>query len=282
MCKSLITYKHTNYKYEIRGNWGERFNPRLPSKVVQSKVRPLAFMLSVKYANLKMCDQLHKFVICKCEIWDLGRKWEVPDRGGLVESCWDECEIRALLCSVWSPSSSNFSSSSSSSLGPALSYTSQFSSFVSYLLYLQREDRSFLQFHTSSFLQFELSLFFSLDSIRAPPTFQLPIGILCYIVIFLNPLSPNTHQKGNGWIRSVPNMEKLLWRRSEKLMPPVSYLPFWQTDCFQWWSRLKSVVLHSPALLSSTEDPKFPNMADLTNWKRALLLDSINITTAAL
>ena len=165
MCKSLIMYKHTNYKYEIRGNWGERFNPRLPSKVVQSKVRSLAFMWSVKYANLKMCDQLHKFVICKCEIWDLGRKWEVPDRGGLVESCWDECEIRALLCSVWSPSSSNFSSSSSSSLGPALSYTSQFSSFVSYLLYLQREDRSFLQFHTSSFLQFELSLFFSLDSI---------------------------------------------------------------------------------------------------------------------
>ena len=120
------------------------------------------------------------------------------------------------------------------------------------------------------------------SSVWTLSTFQLPIGILCYIVIFLNPLSPNTHQKGNGWIRSVPNMEKLLWRRSEKLMPPVSYLPFWQTDCFQWWSRLKSVVLHSPALLSSTEDPKFPNMADLTNWKRALLLDSINITTAAL
>ena len=120
------------------------------------------------------------------------------------------------------------------------------------------------------------------SSVWTLSTFQLPIGILCYIVIFLNPLSPNTHQKGNGWIRSVPNMEKLLWRRSEKLMPPVSYLPFWQTDCFQWWSRLKSVVLHSPALLSSTEDRKFPNMADLTNWKRALLLDSINITTAAL
>ena len=58
------------------------------------------------------------------------------------------------------------------------------------------------------------------SSVWTLSTFQLPIGILCYIVIFLNPLSPNTHQKGNGWIRSVPNMEKLLWRRSEKLMPP--------------------------------------------------------------
>ena len=33
----------------------------------------------------------------------------------------------------------------------------------------------------------------------------------------------------------------------------------------QWWSRLKSVVLHSPALLSWAEDGKFPNMVGLTN-----------------
>ena len=234
--------------------------------------------------------QIWKCVISCINLWFANVKSEILEGSGRfqIEAGWwkvAETNVRSAHCSAQCghPPPPTFPPAPPQVWDqPALSYTSQFSSFVSYLLYLWREDRSFLQFHTSSFLQFELSLFFSLDSIRAPPTFQLPIGILCYIVIFLNPLSPNTHQKGNGWIRSVPNMEKLLWRRSEKLMPPVSYLPFWQTDCFQWWSRLKSVVLHSPALLSSTEDPKFPNMADLTNWKRALLLDSINITTAAL
>lgn len=116
-------------------------------------------------------------------------------------------------------------------------------------------------------------------------------------------------------------MEKLLWRRSDPLMPCI--LLFWQSlstfeilyfqtcilsdqqssNCpflyqltrwrenlsqkgqfihkiynVKWESRLKSVVLHLLTLLSSAEDRKFPNMAGLTNWKRALL-DSMDITT---
>lgn len=228
-----------------------------------------------------MCDQLHKFVICKCEIWDLGRKWEVPDRGGLVESCWDECEIRALLCYAPPPPPTPPPTfpSAPPPVWDQLFLTLRSFPVSSLIFYISKER---IDLSSSSIPALSYSSSCLCSSVWTLSTFQLPIGILCYIVIFLNPLSPNTHQKGNGWIRSVPNMEKLLWRRSEKLMPPVSYLPFWQTDCFQWWSRLKSVVLHSPALLSSTEDRKFPNMADLTNWKRALLLDSINITTAAL
>ena len=117
--------------------------------------------------------QIWKCVISCINLWFANVKSEILEGSGRfqIEAGWwkvAETNVRSAHCSAQCghPPPPTFPPAPPQVWDqPALSYTSQFSSFVSYLLYLQREDRSFLQFHTSSFLQFELSLFFSLDSI---------------------------------------------------------------------------------------------------------------------
>ena len=118
--------------------------------------------------------QIWKCVISCINLWFANVKSEILEGSGRfqIEAGWwkvAETNVRSAHCSASPPPPTpppTFPPAPPPVWDqPALSYTSQFSSFVSYLLYLQREDRSFLQFHTSSFLQFELSLFFSLDSI---------------------------------------------------------------------------------------------------------------------
>ena len=117
--------------------------------------------------------QIWKCVISCINLWFANVKSEILEGSGRfqIEAGWwkvAETNVRSAHCSAQCahPPPPTFPPAPPPVWDqPALSYTSQFSSFVSYLLYLQREDRSFLQFHTSSFLQFELSLFFSLDSI---------------------------------------------------------------------------------------------------------------------